>query len=86
MLCTRCHRQLRNAPVMLDGFAFGPKCAKAAEPVASHERDLFGYSPELAARAASERIRIHIEVLTVDALMAVKREFAAARRRAGVLA
>lgn len=83
-VCSSCHRQLHNPPVIVGGIPFGPKCAKSAKPIPCVDRDLFGFDVPAAAEAARERIRIHIEVLTVDALMAVRDGFRAARQRAGV--
>lgn len=58
--------------------------AKAGKPVLKHERDLFGFNVALAAEAAAARVTVQIEVMTVSAVMAVRHEFAAARRRLGV--
>lgn len=80
--CIACHRPLRLPSQ--DGY--GPVCRKRMKPIPCIDRDLFGFDVSAAADAARERIRIHIEVLTVDALMSVRDGFAAARRRAGVWA
>lgn len=83
MRCIRCHRTLKNPAH--DGM--GPTCyAKAGKPIPSVERDLFGFNVALAAEAAMARVRVHIEILAVDAMMAVRQEFNAARRRLGVWA
>lgn len=81
MRCIRCKRPLKNAGQ--DGM--GPRCfAKAGKPIPTVDRDLFGFNVALASKAATERVRVHVEVLAVDAMMALRHEFAAARRRLGV--
>jgi hypothetical protein len=83
MRCIRCHRPLKNPAV--DGL--GPICfAKAGKPIPAHERDLFGYEIAEGVAAATARVRVHVEILAVDALMALRGEFVAARRRLGVWA
>jgi hypothetical protein len=82
--CIRCHRPLKREGV--DGL--GPKCfAKVGKPaIPEHGRDLFGFDVEAAAQAASERVMVHIQSMAVDAAIAVRHSFAAARRRLGVWA
>jgi hypothetical protein len=80
--CVRCHRPLRLPSV--DGY--GPVCRKTIQPIPVCDRDLFGYDIERGVTAAIERLRVCIESLAVDALMAVRHEAAAARRRLGVWA
>lgn len=83
MRCIRCHRLLRNTGQ--DGM--GPRCfAKAGKPIPTVERDLFGFDVPAAARAAVERVTVHVQQLVVEAHVAVRREFAAARRRLGLWA
>lgn len=77
----KCHRPLRKPGVN----GLGPVCAKRAAPLPSIGRDLLGYDVPAAAAAAVERIRVHIEILSLDARMAIRNEAAAARRRLGVL-
>ena len=79
--CVKCHRPLKNPP---GPHGMGPTCEKSAKPIEAHDRDLFGFNVELASKAAAERIRVQIEVATVDALLALRHEAAAARRRLGV--
>jgi hypothetical protein len=62
----------------------GPVCAKRAAPAPSHDRDLFGYEIELAARAATVRLLVQIESAALDARMAVRDAARAARVRLGV--
>jgi len=81
--CIKCHRTLKHATES----GLGPVCfAKAGKPIQTHERDLFGFDVALAAEAAFNRVVVHIEILAVDALMALRGEFAAARRRLGIWA
>lgn len=80
--CIRCHRPMKHA----SESGLGPKCAKTVKPVEKHERDLFGFNEALACEAARARVHVLIESLTVSARIAVRHEFAAARRRLGVWA
>lgn len=79
--CIRCHRPMK-APSP-DGY--GPKCRRIAT-AALAERDLFGHDIPSATKAAIERVRVCIEMATVDAKMAIRYAAAAARRRCGVAA
>jgi cytochrome c2 len=79
--CRRCHHPMKTAGK--DGM--GPVCyAKAGKPIPAHERDLFGYSVAKAAEAAAARVLVHVQQLAIEAHVAVRREFAAARRRLGI--
>lgn len=80
--CIKCHRPLKHATAS----GMGPVCGKTAKPTPTHERDLFGFNVALAAEAATVRVRVRIEVLAIEALMNLRGEFAAARRRRGVWA
>lgn len=81
MRCIRCHRPLTREPIA----GMGPRCyAKAGKPIPAHERDLFGYSVQKAAEAAAARVLVHVQQLAIEAHVAVRREFAAARRRLGI--
>jgi hypothetical protein len=82
MRCLKCHRPMLHATPS----GLGPVCGKSAKPVATVERDLFGFDIALACTSASERVRVHVEGLAVDAVMALRHSFAAARRRLGVWA
>jgi hypothetical protein len=83
MRCTRCKRPLKVA----SPSGLGPVCyAKAGKEIPTVERDLLGFDVPAAAAAACERVRVHIEIAAVDALMAVKHQAVAARRRLGVWA
>lgn len=82
MRCIRCHRPMKHATAT----GLGPVCGKAVAPTPTVERDLFGFDVPAAARAAVERVTVHVQQLAVEAHVAVRREFAAARRRLGVLA
>ena len=78
-VCIRCHRPLK-APT---ATGMGPVCARAAKAQApqQHERDLFGYDVEKAARAACERLQVGIEAAAAGARMETRRQFHAARVR-----
>lgn len=80
--CIRCGRELTRPPV--DGM--GPVCFKksGAKPIPTHERDLFGYSPQLAAEAAVARLLVQVEIRAAVERHAVRMGFEAARRRLGV--
>lgn len=78
--CIKCHRPLRLPSP--DGY--GPVCRKTAKPLPTVDRDLFGFDVPAAARAAVERIVVHVQQLAIEAHVAVRREFAAARRRLGI--
>lgn len=81
MRCIRCHRKLTREPQ--DGM--GPSCfAKYGKPIPATERDLFGFDVAAAAKAAMERMRIHVAGLYVEARMEVAYQFAEARRRLGI--
>jgi hypothetical protein len=81
--CIRCHRPMKHA----SDSGMGPRCfAVVGKPVAAVDRDLFGYDVPAAASAAIERLRVCIESLALKAVMAVRHEAAAARRRLGVWA
>jgi hypothetical protein len=84
MRCIRCSRPLKN--MGHDGM--GPRCfAKAGKPaIEANERDLFGYDIDKAAVSASERTRVLVNVLAVQARIDLRDAFAAARRRLGVWA
>jgi len=63
----------------------GPKCfAKAGKPIPAVDVDLFGYDTAQAAQSASERVLVHIESLSVEAMLGIRHAAAAARRRLGV--
>lgn len=80
-ICTRCHRPLTRPTTT----GMGPVCSKrAAPPVPAHERDLFGYDVAKAADAALYRVQVVVDGMVAEAHVAVRREFAAARRRLGV--
>ena len=79
--CIRCHRPLKQPTPT----GMGPVCAKrAAPPVPAHERDLFGYDLDKAVAAALYRLQVHIDGMAAAASIAIRHEFAAARRRLGV--
>ena len=81
MRCTRCKRPLKIA----SESGLGPVCfAKAGKAIPAHERDLFGFSISKAAESARERVRVHIEIAAVEAVMAIKHQAVAARRRLGI--
>lgn len=81
MRCTRCKRPLKVA----SPSGLGPRCyAKAGKEIPTVERDLLGYEVADAVAAARERVRVHIEIAAVDALMAIRHQAKAARRRLGV--
>lgn len=82
MRCIKCHRQLTREPI--DGM--GPVCAKRAKPTQLIERDLFGFDIERAVSAAKLRCNVAVIMAAIDAGIAVKAQFAAARRRLGVWA
>ena len=81
MRCTRCKRPLKIA----SASGLGPVCfAKAGKEIPTVERDLLGFDVPAAVCAARERVRVHIEIAAVDALMAIRHQAVAARRRLGV--
>jgi hypothetical protein len=80
--CVKCHRPMKQASP--DGY--GPVCRRTVKAIQAVERDLFGFDVPAACAAASERVRVHVEGLAVDAVMALRHSFAAARRRLGVWA
>lgn len=83
MRCIRCHRPMKHA----SASGMGRVCtAKEGIVIPAIGRDLFGYDVPAAAAAASERVRIHIEMLYVDACISLRHEAAAARRRLGIWA
>ena len=77
--CIRCHRPLKRPTET----GMGEVCARKAKevPVPDHERDLFGYDIEKAVQAARYRLSVFIGTATVDAHIAVRRGFRAARER-----
>lgn len=75
--CVKCHRKLTRPPVN----GMGPVCAKGAKPIPAHDRDLFGYAVAQACEAASARVRVHVESLAIDAVIAMRHQVNAARRR-----
>jgi len=77
--CRRCHRPMKQDTDL------GPKCRRIAA-AALAERDLFGHDIPAAAQAATERVRVCIEMAALDARMAIRYAAAAARRRCGVAA
>jgi hypothetical protein len=82
-ICVKCHRPLKHPTPT----GMGRVCAsRAAPPVSVHERDLFGYDVDKAADAALYRVRVLVDGMVAEAHVAVRREFAAARRRLGVQA
>lgn len=84
MRCIRCHRKLTREPQ--DGM--GPTCfAKSGgRLLPTYERDLLGFEIGPAADAAKARMRVLVNVLTVQARIDLRDAFAAARRRLGVWA
>lgn len=56
MICTDCHRHLKNPPVMIGGLPYGPKCAKTAKPVQTVERDLFYSAEQVSAEIANRHL------------------------------
>lgn len=82
--CIKCRRPMKHATPT----GMGPVCAKAAgKPVPTeHDRDLFGYDTAKAEQAARERLRVWIEVLTLDVEMANRQAFRLARVERGVWA
>ena len=82
--CIRCHRPMKAATES----GMGPVCAKKAkaQAIPRHERDLFGFNIPAACESALARLAVHVESLAVSARMAVRHEFAAAKRRLGVWA
>lgn len=77
--CHRCHRPMKQDTDL------GPKCRRIAA-AAAPASDLFGHDIPSAAKAATERVRVCIEMAAMDAKMAIRHEAAAARRRCGVAA
>lgn len=67
--CIQCHRPMKRATAS----GMGRACEAKAE------RD-----PALGAQAASERVRLHIESMAEDALVALMFQAATARIRLGV--
>lgn len=82
MRCLKCHRPLKHSTPS----GLGPVCGKAAKPIPEVDRDLFGYDVAAAAQAAVERLRVHVQGAAINAVMDMRHEFAAARRRLGVWA
>lgn len=81
MRCIRCKRTLTREPVA----GMGPTCySKYGKPSAPTDRDLFGFNPAAAAAAASERIRIHVEAMAVEASLAIRAQFGQVRRKLGI--
>jgi hypothetical protein len=78
--CVRCHRTLKHPTES----GLGPVCGKRAKPIQIVERDLFGFNITLAAEAATVRVMVHVESMAIDAVIAIRHEAAAARRRLGV--
>lgn len=78
-VCTRCHRPLKQPTET----GMGPVCARAArvQPVPAHERDLFGYSIDLAVKAALYRLQVHIDSMAAEHSMALKASFREALAR-----
>lgn len=79
MRCIRCNRPLKHGTAT----GMGDVCARKARAQAPQavERDLFGYDIAGAVEAARERSAVRIAVATVEAHMAVRCQFRAARER-----
>jgi len=79
MICIRCKHPLKTPSIT----GYGPVCAKKAKavPVPTHERDLLGYNIEAAVASARYVVKVSIDSAAAEATMAVRRDFAAARRR-----
>ena len=80
MRCQRCNRPLKHPGV------FGPVCRKREAPAPAIERDLFGYDIDRAVQAARVSLALFIAWSVLDARIALRGEFEAARRRLGVAA
>jgi hypothetical protein len=70
-ICLKCHRPLKNPPVN----GMGPVCARTYQPVATVERDLFGYDIEAAALAAQVLLSGFIAGRVALAKYEIRREF-----------
>lgn len=76
-VCIRCHRPLKQPTET----GMGATCSKRAQAqaVPAHERDLFGYSIDLAVAAALYRLQVHVDSMAAEAQMEVRKGFHAAR-------
>ncbi|HBH39425.1 MAG TPA: hypothetical protein DDX06_13705 [Curvibacter sp.] len=79
-ICLRCHRPLKNPATN----GMGPVCAKAVQPVAEVERDLFGYDIEAAALAAQARLAEWTEARIAAERAELRRSFIRLRAVLGV--
>jgi hypothetical protein len=73
VICAKCHRPLKHAPVN----GLGPKCAIKARALPPGGRDLFGFDIEAAEKAARVEIEQLVHVMAAEASSALRQ---AARR------
>jgi hypothetical protein len=78
--CIKCRRPMKHPTES----GMGPVCEKRSPPMPTYERDLLGYDIDRACEVAIARIAVVITIVSTEAHIQTRRDFAAARRRLGV--